>query len=108
MIPLTKLKATDLTVMLAAVKHHYQAQKILLDTLSFDVHKLSVSILEELAEIIFDKTARSYKQKQFSLKLRRHQAILLVNALNRYCENTKNQHSKNTAIGLVLMIDPKL
>ena len=108
MIPLTKLKKNDLQVMLQAVKEHYNAHKILVDTLGYDVHKLSVSILQELAEIIFDKTAKSYKQQTFSLKLRDHQAQILVKALNKYRHEANTPHDKNTALGLILLIDPKI
>lgn len=107
-ITLTKLKPHDLQVMLAAVKVDYENHTILKETFGYDIHHITQSVLQELAELIFDKSAKSYKQSSFSFKLRWHQAKLLVNALNKYRKEHVTPHDANTALSLVLQIDPKI
>lgn len=107
-INITNLDRQDLQVMLAAAKLQHEHNAVLKDTLGYDIHHQNHSILEELAGLIFDKVAKTYKQKTFSIKLWPHQARVLTTGLSKYKNQTTiTPFDKNRAVVLELALDPK-
>lgn len=104
-IVLSKLKKQDVIVLKEATEALYKS--LLLKENQDETNLVFLSILQSNFRKFFDAHAKAYKQENFRFKVMHHEAVLIVNALSFFNENTMDQYNKNIALGLILRLDPK-